>query len=329
MLRWLARRLGAGILVIWIAATAVFFLIRLAPGDPYLTLHLQGGRWTPDQLETARQRAGADRPLVIQYVRWIGALGRGDLGYSPHHRRPVSSIVASALPITLSITVSALLLDFLLGVAIAVYQARRPGSFGDQFLSVVSLMLAAIPIFWFGTLLIMVFSEWLGVLPSGGLRSAIASDAWSFWAAAVDRTRHTILPAATLGIVGGAVTARYQRSAIAEVLSLDYVRAAHARGLSASRVLIRHALRNALLPTITLAGLSLPFVVGGSVLVESVFGWQGGMGSIAARAVGDRDYDLIVALTLLASVMVILGNILADMLYRLADPRTRAGTPPR
>lgn len=321
-LRWLIRRLVSGSIVLALAATVVFFLIRFAPGDPYVEHHLTEGTWTTEQLAVARERAGIDQPRLVQYIRWAGQTLRGNLGYSPHHQRPVADIIRASLPITLTLTIAALLADFLVGIAVALFQARRPGTFADHALSVVTLTIAAVPIFWFGTILIMVFSEWAGVLPPSGIRSVDATEAWTFWARVLDRAQHTLLPAATLGLVGAAVTARFQRSAVAEVLRLDFVRAARARGLGDRRILIRHVLRNALLPTITLAGLSLPLVIGGSVLVETVFGWAGGMGSIAARAVGDRDYDLIAALTITVGAMVVIGNIIADGLYRIADPRT-------
>lgn len=321
MLRWLARRVVTGVMIVAAVATAVFFLIRLAPGDPF-TRFVESPRFTPELRQHYRQRFGLDQPLWTQYTRWVSRLARGDFGHSIGRGRPVAGVIADALPHTLLLAAAALTIDFLLGISLGTLQAARHGGALDRASTAATLFLYAAPVFWFGLVLQLVFSEWLAWLPASGAYDVAMYDAMGFWGRAGDRLRHLVLPALTLGLVGAAGTARFQRSAVLEALAEDFVRTARAKGLPERRVVFHHALRNALLPVITLFGIALPFVLGGAVLVENVFAWPG-LGHVSVEAVVARDYDLVAATVILAGLLVALGSGLADGLYRWADPRTR------
>lgn len=318
-LSFIARRLAQGAVVVFAVATLVFVLLQAAPGDPLVVV---GERVSPETLERLRRSFGLDRPIPEQYARYLANLARGDLGISLTQHRPVLDALRTAIPNTLTLAAAALLVDFALGIGIGVFQATRYRSGTDAALSVVTITLYSTPVFWLGLLLLVVFGQALGWFPTGGATDPIAHAALSPAGRALDRLHHLALPALTLGLAAAGYTARHQRSALLEVLGRDFVRAARAKGLPERTVLLRHALRNALAPTITLAGLAFPVLLSGSVLVESVFSWPG-MGRLAAEAIGRRDYPLVTGAAILAAVMVVLGNLLADLASRVADPRIR------
>jgi peptide/nickel transport system permease protein len=226
------------------------------------------------------------------------------------------------MPNTLLLAVAALLLDFGLGIAIGVAQGRRGGTRRDHLLSLVTVTLYSTPVFVLGLLLLGVFGEALGWFPLGGSVDPIRHAGLGFAGRVADRLHHLVLPALSLGLAAAAYTARHQRSAMLEVLQQDFIRAARARGLRERAVVLHHALRNALTPTLTLAGLAFPVLLSGSVLVETVFGWPG-MGRLAAEAIGRRDYPMVTAAAILAAVLVVIGNLLADVAARFVDPRLR------
>lgn len=321
LIRFVAGRLLQGVLVVLGVATLVFVLLHLAPGDP-LTVLTDAPQVSPDALRQMRRDFGLDRPLAEQYVRYLGRLVQGDFGVSITQHRPVTAALAGAVPQTLLLAAAALLIDFAVGIGIGVVQGRRAGTRTDRALSVATITLYSTPVFAFGVLLLGVFGEGLGWLPLGGSVDPIRHASLSGVGRLADRLRHLVLPALTLGLAAAAYTARHQRSALLEVIQQDFVRAARARGLSERVVLLRHALRNALTPTITLAGLAFPALLSGSVLVESVFGWPG-MGRLAAEAIGRRDYPIVTAAAILAAALVVIGNLLADLGARVADPRLR------
>jgi peptide/nickel transport system permease protein len=322
--RFVVSRTIQGLVVIAVVATIVFVLVRLAPGDPLTTLS-DAPQISPDALERVRRDFGLDRPITEQYVRYIGRLARGDLGVSLTQHRPVLDALGAAIPNTLLLAVAALFVDFAVGIGVGVAQGRRAGTALDRVLGVVTVTLYSTPVFVLGLLLLGVFGEALGWFPLGGAVDPIRHAALSLPGRVLDRLHHLMLPALTLGLVAAAYTARHQRSALLDVVGLDFVRAARARGLRARSVLLRHALRNALTPTITLAGLAFPILLSGSVLVETVFGWPG-MGRLAAEAIGRRDYPIVTAAAILAAAMVVAGNLLADLAARAADPRLRSTT---
>ncbi|MGH7513719.1 MAG: ABC transporter permease [Gemmatimonadales bacterium] len=318
MRRWLARRTLQAALTLLIALVLLFLLIHVLPGDP---LAREGERaLTPQQTEALRARYGLDRPLVGQLAAFLGGLAKGDLGVSIQYGRPVTELLLERLPATALLGGTVLLLNFVLGVWLGVRQAVRKDSREDRWITTLSLAGYATPSFWLG----MVLAGFVGVrwrlLPPAGMRDPLGTG--GTLPTAVDVLRHLILPAITLSVVSIAGTMRYQRAALLEVLRLPYIVTARAKGLPESRVIWRHAWRNALFPVLTLFGLWLPILVSGSVFVESVFAWPG-LGSLAIGAVGNRDYPLLVGAAVLVALVVVLGTWLSDVAYAVLDPRVR------
>jgi peptide/nickel transport system permease protein len=319
--RFLVRRLLHAAAIVFIVVTFAFLLIHLAPGDP-ATAQFRDQPVSQELIDQYRRDWGLDQSLVEQYFRYLGNLLSGDLGHSFSLRRPVSEVIGQALPNTVFLAVAALGISFAIGIVIGTAQGATPHSRFDHTLTAITLAVFSMPIFWFGLMLMLVFGQWLGWFPVSGATSPIYS-ALPFFARVADRFHHVVLPAVTLGLGGAAVVARFHRAEIAEAFSQNFIRTARAKGLSEREVVFRHALRTALLPAITMFGLSLPVLFSGSVLVEYVFGWHG-MGLAAYEAVGRRDYNVVTAITLFGAIMVVAGNFLADLAYRGVDPRTRA-----
>jgi len=317
---WLVRRLAASIAIVFAVITLTFFIVHLARGSPCGLG--QEHPFPPQVCDSLRQRFGLDKPLWVQYVRYLERLVHGDLGQSFELDRPVADAVADALPNTFVLAFAALLIDFSLGLALGIYQAVRERRLADIALGNIALFINSMPTFWLGLVLLLVFAQRLRWFPVGGLSDPVLCPRLDSAYCVLDFLWHLALPALTLGLVGAAATARYQRAAMLEVIRQDYVRTARAKGLGERRVLLVHALRNALLPFITLFGLAFPFLLTGAVLVESVFSWPG-MGRLAVNAINQRDYPVVTAAALVASGMVVLGTLLADVLYGGADPRTR------
>ncbi len=320
MIAFLARRLGQAAVVTFSVATLTFILIHAAPGSPLAgsdTLHIP-----PEVVAQTRRNFGLDQPLPVQYVRYLANLVRGDWGISFSQHRPVLDVFKDALPNTLLLAVAALLVDFTLGIAIGTAQGMRPGSRRDRAWSAVTLTLYSIPQFWLGLMAVLVFAQELHWLPASGAVDPVMYALRSPLGKVLDRLRHLVLPALTLGLIGAAATARYQRAAILDVVRQDFIRTARAKGLSERAVALRHALRNALLPIVTLFGLAFPILLSGAVLVEYVFSWPG-MGKIAVDAIGQRDYFVVTGAAILVAFTVVLGNLIADVLTWLVDPRTR------
>ena len=318
MAAWLVRRLVASMAIVFAVVTITFFVVHLAQGTPC------GGErpLPPDVCDRERAVFGYDKPLPVQYVKYLAALLHGKMGYSFGLHRPVADALADAIPNTFILALAALLIDFALGLALGIYQAVRAGRFGDVVAGNVALLINSMPVFWLGLVLLLVFAQWLRWFPAGGPHNPILCPRVDSLYCLLDFLWHLTLPALTLGLVGAASTARYQRAAILEVVRQDYVRTARAKGLREQRVLLVHALRNALLPIITLFGLAFPFLFTGAVLIETVFAWPG-MGRLAVNAIFQRDYPVVTGAALLTSAMVVLGNLLADALYAVADPRIR------
>lgn len=321
MWRYIAKRLLQAIPLLLGIATITFIVVHLAPGDP-MDVYLEERyrrEVDPQVIELIRKKYGLDQPLHVQYVRWIGNLAQGDLGESFRYRRPVASLIAERIPYTLQLTVLALLSDALLGIALGIFAAVRQYSTADKVVTIGSLVIYSIPGFWLALMLVLVFSVNLGWFPTSQTRS-LDYDLLSSGEQVLDRLWHLVLPVFVLGIASAAGTARYMRNRLLEVLSEEYVLAARARGLRERAVILRHAVRNALIPIVTLYGLSLPFLLGGAVLIERVFAWPG-MGLLSVEAIGARDYPIILATTMIAAVLVVLGNLLADVAYAVVDPR--------
>ncbi|MDP3774337.1 MAG: ABC transporter permease [Gemmatimonadales bacterium] len=321
MLGFLARRLALAALTTLAVVTITFTVVHLAPGEPMLG---DAERLRADPATIARQRAafGLDRPLPVQYALYLGNLARGELGESFVRRRPAGHVLRDALPNTLLLGGAALALSFLIGLATGTLQAARRGTFVDGALSVASLAAYSTPSFWLGLVLLLVFGQWLRWLPVSGMTDPVVHEFLSPARRALDVLRHLVLPATTLGLVNAAWIARFQRSALVDALGSPFVRTARAKGIAESQVLLKHALRNALAPVITLAGLSVPALLTGSVLVESVFGWPG-MGRVTFEAIFARDYNVITAAAIVAGILVALANLLADLAVAVTDPRER------
>jgi len=265
---------------------------------------------------------GLDQPLWIQYVRYLANVARGNFGWSFSMHRPVLNVLKDALPNTLLLTGTALVLGFAGGIGIAVIQATRPGSVVDRALGAGSMFFYAMPDFWLALMMMMIFAYWFPLFPVAGSVDPVMHEFMSPMGGLLDRLRHLVLPAVTLALLSGAAVARYQRAELLRVLPDDYVRTARAKGVGESRVMLVHVLRNALLPIVSLLGLSLPVLFTGAVFVERVFAWPG-MGWTILNAVGTRDYPLVTAGVIVAAATVTLGSLAADLLYAVVDPRIR------
>jgi peptide/nickel transport system permease protein len=315
--RRLAARLWQSLIVVGLVTTISFFVIRLAPGDPFA---YDSPTITPAIRDHWRAQFGYDRPLPVQFLRYLTSVAHGELGYSFSRHESVARVLAAALPATLLLMGIALAISFAGGMAIGVLQATRRGSAFDRVSSVVLLVFYSLPDFWGALIVLFTFAFWIPILPSGGAVEPVAHEFMSNGAAFVDRVKHLILPVFTLVLLTTAGIARYQRAAMLEVLPSDYIRTARAKGVSEHDVMWRHALRTALTPMITVFGLLLPGLLGGALFIEKVFSWNG-MGALTADAIAARDYDVVTASVIVGSLMVVIGNLAADLLLAALDPR--------
>ena len=321
MRRLLAGRLLQGLAVVWIVATLTFALLHLAPGDPFS--YQNERRVSPEVIAQWRHSYCLDRPLGAQYVCYLRALASGDLGYSISQQRPVRDILVDYVPRTVELMLLGLVFSFGVGISLGVLEARRRGTFADWGSRGITLVFYSMPDFWLALMLALLFAYWIPIFPVSGIEDVINAPTNGWWAHVVDHARHLVLPVTTLVLMTCAGVARFQRAAMLDAARLEFVVTARAKGVAETVIARHHILRNALLPIITLAGLTLPTLLGGAVLVELVFSWPG-MGYITAIAVGNRDYALVTSSVLITSTVVVLGTIAADLLYALADPRVRA-----
>jgi peptide/nickel transport system permease protein len=314
----LVRRALGGLGVVLGVVTLMFFLLRLAPGDPALLL--VGPAASAEQVAAQRRSLGLDRPVTEQYATWLGRFARGDWGTSIATGRPVRAMLAQAWPATVRLVGISLVLSYLIGIAVGVVQAARGGRL-DTALSVLTVTLFALPGYWLGLMLVMFFTYRLRILPAFGA-AGFDADFLPPAARLADRIRHLVLPLATLTLVGIGGTARFVRGAMLDVAGSPWVTVARAKGLSDTRVTLRHVLRNALVPVVTLLGLSLPTLFSGAVFIEAIFAWPG-VGRVLVEAVQARDYPVVMAATAVSALLVVLGNVLAEALVRWVDPRAR------
>ena len=322
MLRYLAQRFGQAAVIVAIVATITFALIHVAPGDPFSAV-MDNPNVSERVRATLRAQYGLDRPLAEQFVRYANQLAHGELGWSFSHDRPVREVLAATLPNTLLLMVIALVGSFAIGILIALVQVARRGSTTDKALSAISLFFFSMPDFWLAILALLAFTYWFPLFPVGGAVDPVMHEYMGLGGRIADRLWHLALPALTLTVLAAPAVARYQRAALLDVLPADYIRTARLKGLTEREILRRHALRNALLPIISLVGLSFPALLTGAFFIEKIFAWPG-MGLAVVNAIGTRDYPLVVGGVILGSIMVTLGSILADLLYAWADPRLRA-----
>jgi peptide/nickel transport system permease protein len=317
MQRFLVRRILQAVLLVLIVLTITFFLLHLAPGDPMSRYYHPD--ISPETIAGIKERLGLDRPVFEQYLRWMGSFIRGDFGVSLRFNRPVSELLAETIPNTLRLTVASLLLYILIGAALGILSAVRRYSIFDRVNTIAALFVYSIPSFWLALMLILLFSLKAGILPSSHMESIGAGELGGI-ALLWDRLKHLVLPAFVLGVASAAGMARYMRGSMLDVLREDYIRTARAKGLPEGRVFLKHALKNAAIPVVTIIGLSIPFLLGGSVIVEKIFSWPG-MGRLMVDAIYSRDYPVVLAVNFIVAVMVILGNLFADIGYALLDPR--------
>ncbi|WP_158805342.1 MULTISPECIES: ABC transporter permease [unclassified Acidisoma] len=314
MTRYVLHRLGQSLVLLVLVSMIGFGLLHLTPGGPLSQFALTPGM-SAATLARLSHQMGLDRPLPIQYAEWAGHLLRGDWGRSYRDQQPVLAIIVSHLWATLELMVSSTLLAIIFGTWVGVLGAIRRYSLADYLATIGAMVGLSIPTFWFGLVMIYLFSVWLGWLPSGDMYT-------NGDASLLDYARHLVLPCLVLTLVTIATWSRYMRASMLDVISQDYIRTARAKGLRPRAVLIHHALRNALLPMITVAGLQLPTLLGGALVTETVFTWPG-MGRLFLDSISYRDYPVVMGLLMFSALLVLLGNLVADLLYVVADPRIR------
>lgn len=303
-----------------IAAIVVidFFLLRLAPGDAADAMAAEAGSATEETMAALRAHFGLDQPIIHQFLAYIDNLAHFSLGFSPLYNMPVADLIGERLPGSLLLMITALTFALIIGITAGVTMSVFAGRLPDRVLSVVALLFYSVPGFWIGLMLIVVFSVWLGWLPSGGAQTIGAGLTGMAWL--LDRLRHLVLPALSLALFFVAIYARLVRASMLEVRDQDYVRTAIAKGLSRRVVTLRHMLWNALLPITTVAGMHVGAILGGAVVVETVFSWPG-LGRLAFEAVLKRDFSVLLGILLLSSMIVIIVNMLVDLLQAWLDPR--------
>lgn len=317
--RWLLRRAGAGLVIVWLVATITFALVSLAPGD--ITTRLEDRRISSLVRERWRRDFGLDRPWPQRYATWLASAARGDLGTSWQHHRRVTAVIAEALPNTVLLTSLGLLLELGGGVAVALVQLRKPHGRGDRLLTLATLTAYALPTFLVALAFVYLFSFRLQLFPPSHMLSP-GAESLRGWPRALDLAHHLVLPVLTIGATGIGAVARYLRGSLLDERLQHYILAARARGCSEHRAITVHALPNALLPLVTMIGMSLPVLVSGALVVEVVFSWPG-MGQVTYGAALARDIPLLLGTTLIATVAVVVGNLLADLAYAAIDPRVR------
>ncbi|OQY27884.1 MAG: diguanylate cyclase [Candidatus Cloacimonetes bacterium 4572_55] len=319
MPKYIIRRVFTSIPIILGVLTVTFFVINLTPGDP-LAMYVNP-EISPGIREIMAERFGLNDPLPIRYFKWIKNFLTGDFGHSYSHNRPVKDVLFDAVPHTLLLSSTSLLLSIITGIAIGVVSALKKYTIYDHLVTVLSFFIYAMPSFWLALMLIIIFSLKLRLLPASNVRS-IDADTLTLLPYLWNRVQHAILPVFVLAIGNAASKGRYMRSSLLEVIRQDYIRTARSKGLPEFLVIWKHAMRNALIPIVTIAGLSIPFLLSGSLIVEVIFAWPG-MGQVIINSIFNRDYPLVMATTFISAVMVIFGNLVADVFYSVLDPRIR------
>lgn len=304
MLSYIIRRLLFMVPVFLGVTLVVFLMLHLAPGDPVILI--AGEQTTPEAYKQIREELGLNRPLYEQYFSFLQGLLRGDLGMSLLRRRPVAELIKEAMPVTIELSLAGLVVSYLIGVPVGILSAVKRNSLLDQAGMVAALVFVCVPTFWLGLFLMYIFSVQLRMFPVSG---------YGGW-------YYLVLPSLALGLGGAALTARLTRSSMLEVIRQDYIQTARAKGLPGYLVVFKHAFKNALIPIITLLGLRLGWLVGGSISLEIVFS-RPGMGRLMVNSILSRDYPVVQGVTLVLAACVMLGNLLADILYAAVDPRIR------
>jgi ABC-type dipeptide/oligopeptide/nickel transport system permease component len=307
MWRFIGGRIAMGLLTVFVTTVAVTLLIHLVPGDPVQIMYAQSQGTTPEQIEEIRHNLGLDQPIYLQYLHFVGRLLHGELGFTIRGHQPVLDIILQRLPNTLMLAVAAMTVAIMIGLPVGFLAAYGRGSYLDSSLMVLAITGVSIPHFWLGLMLLFFFSVQLGWLPVSGTGLA-----------------NLVLPAATLGLSNAAIVARMTRSSMIEIMQQDFVRTAESKGLPQAVVLHRHVLRAGLVPVITMMGLQFSFMMGGAIVVENIFAWNG-VGRMAVDAIFQRDYPVIQGFILTFAVVVVCVSIVLDAVYALIDPRIRRG----
>lgn len=323
MASYIVRRILYGIVLMAGVVVLNFFLIRLAPGDPADVIAGGMGGATEEIMASIRATYGLDKPVLTQLWIYLGNMLQGDLGQSYFFNQPVSKLIGMRIGPTILLVIAAQVLAITFGVAMGVLAARKPNSILSGFVSVFVTIGYAVPVFWMGIMLVILFASIIPVFPVGGMMDVRLLDQ-GFLTRTIDVLYHLALPAFTLAVIFLAIYARLTRASMLDVLGADYVRTARAKGASERSVLFKHALRNAALPIITVAGLQFGGLISGALLVETVFNWPG-MGTLAFDAILRRDYTTLLGVLFFAAAMVVIANLITDLCYRLADPRIRTG----
>lgn len=312
MSSYIARRVGQLVPVLLIVSAVVFFVFRIIPGD--MAIMRLGQNADPASITAMRKLLGLDRPLVVQYVEWLGNAARGDLGTSYINEQSVTSLVLQTFPATLELAILGMLLGLVLSVPMGILAALRRGTWLDHVTRVLALIGFCMPRYWLAVLLISLLAVQVGWLPPAGYADLSADPA--------DNLRHAALPVLSLGLTIAAVQMRFLRSSLLDVLNQDYVRTARAKGLSPGTVALRHALKNALIPFVTIVGLEMGSLLGGLVVVEQIFSWPG-IGWLMINSITQRDYAVVQGAVLFVAAGVVVINLVVDVLYGYLDPRIR------
>jgi len=312
---YLVRRLLLSVLVLFGISVIAFSMIHLSPGGP-TAIYAVSPNFDARQLERIEELLGLNDPLHIQYIKWLKGVLTGEWGFSYRDGRPVAEVILERLPNTVELTMASLIISIGVGVPVGIFTAARAGTVARWIANMLTMTAISMPTFWLGLMVILVFSERFGMIPSGGMFTIGAE--FSLW----DRLHHLLAPALVLGTPSIATWWRYTHSGMVEVMLEDYVRTARAKGLSERMVTYRHALRNVLITLVTLAGLSLPNLFSGALVTEAVFAWPGN-GRLLVESLVRRDYPVVMGNFMVIALLVVLGNLIADLSYALVDPRVR------
>jgi peptide/nickel transport system permease protein len=312
---YLARRVAQSLVVLFLVSLGGFSVLHLAPGGP-IAIYAMSPTMSAEDVERLTRLLGLDQPLHVQYAKWIRGMATADWGRSYRDGRAVGEVIADRIPATLVLMLSAFVVAIALGLATGIASAVRQYSIFDHAMTLGAMVALSIPTFWLGLMGIYVFAELLRVLPPGNIGTIGAPFSLA------DRLRHLALPAATLGLVMVATWSRYTRASMLEVIGEDYIRTARAKGVAGRVVILKHALKNALLPLVTLAGLQLPLIFSGALVTETVFTWPG-MGRLFVDSIGYRDYPVLMGLLIFTAALVVVGNLVTDLVYAAIDPRIR------
>lgn len=318
----LLNRLFQGAALVLAVVVLNFLLVHAAPGDPVETIAGVSGGMSEEVKAQLRAQYGLDKPLWMQLGIYLGNVLSGDLGYSFFFNLPVSSLIAERVPATLLLMLTAVIAAFLIGTTLGVLSSRKPNGWLSQLINTLSLLGFAAPVFWTGILLVILLASVFPIFPISGMRDVDTTDIGTL-AQMVDVLHHLVLPATSLGLIYLAIYSRLARASMLDVLGADYIRTARAKGLADRVVLYKHALRNAMLPMVTMLGLQFGNVLAGAILVETVFNWPG-LGRLASESVLRRDYPTILGVLLYSSMLVVIMNLVTDYCYRLIDPRIKS-----